>query len=98
MAHQLPIECRGERVDAEGTPFDENYVNFHRVYRKPVKGAKKWADRALNLWYVKPVKITGHSRTNMAYGVTEKCSVHQREYTPVYWGEDGKCYIGRIWK
>lgn len=100
MAHQLPKEARGERKYEDGRSFERNYVNFHRITRGPVKGSKMYVDDSSPLveWHVRPVRVTYHSRTNMAYGIEKKDYATHRFYRNVYWAEDGYCYTAKVWK
>ena len=77
--------------------YEKNYVNFHRVTWESVKGSRKYVDGQDREWYVRPVRITGHSRTNMAYGINKVDYATKRQYRNVYWAEDGFCYTAKVW-
>jgi len=93
---RLPKDVRVPNVDIQGREYDSNYVTFYQCKQKPFPGAKEWKeDNWTNkTWYVKAIPITGHSRTNMAYGVAHNSD--GSKWCNVYWAEDGQCYIGRL--
>lgn len=74
---------------------DINYVQIFRVSTKPLKGSIACLDTDKNLWYVKLIPDNGYSGTNMMYGKDR--TERGVRVTPVYWCENGRVYIGRIY-
>ena len=70
--------------DGAGDPsIPSNYQQFGRVCKPDAQGAirSNWS-RGGEPLYVKPIPLSGHSRTNMAYGLDGR----------VYLIHDGRCY------
>jgi hypothetical protein len=92
----------------DGSPIEGPYCNFFFCkgyaswevdggYTKLPKGYERDEELTARetrdiVWFTKPVPLTGHSRTNMAYGKTFKKDGHI--FVKVYWAEDGRVYAG----
>lgn len=70
----------------------ENYIYFGKVIprdkKKPINAIKTtytWRDTGESVFAI-PVKLNGHSRTNMAYG----------DKNQIYLYHDGQCYQAKI--
>lgn len=101
----------GEEGDAttEGNPIPKNYLVFVDLRDCPVVNTVERPDgqtvKIVRPEGVKPRKrlaISGHSRTNMAYGVRKEAYRHawdaeKTPYTPVFLAYDGFGYVGKIW-
>jgi hypothetical protein len=76
--------------DHIGNPYDQNFLTIYKASLKPI-GTKTLVSEG-RTWYLKPVKMVGHSRTNMIYGeLIHRAGV---QYRRVYWVEDAKVYMG----
>lgn len=88
------IRYTGERHDGER--IETNYCVPIRLYRKrPNKRARAvelmCRDGEKRTFYTLPEPISGHSRTNMAYGTT-KYHKDGSESSKTYWFENGCVY------
>ncbi len=85
---QMPIRDENNNLMPYAVDGKENYVIFGRVVKRGSvpSGAYKtrytWNDIGIYV-YAKPIKISGHSLTNMAYGEDGKAYLMYK----------GNCYV-----
>lgn len=86
---QLPVKAEDGSLMPYIEPEREQYVHFGRAVVGANEGTKgvvktryRWNDETPV--YAKPIPLSGHSRTNMAYGKDRR----------VYLMHDGACFIG----
>lgn len=81
----------------KGEPMPKHYCVFVRLRDCPVVRVRDDGVNIVEPKGVRGVPISGHSRSNMAYGTVRTDTFSGLRYTPVYWAEDGRVFVGRIW-
>lgn len=88
--------------DKEGDPIPDNYCVFMWLKDCPEVSRASWLETHKEYSIVSPEKcskiipVTGHSLTNMAYGVAKVSHVERLIKIPVYLAYDGECYTAVI--
>ena len=94
MDYYVPESARVQRTNFHGKLIDTCYIMPYQAFAKPTSGVNK--GRMGNRdWWFKAITVTGHSRTNMAYGILQRDG--ERYYRKIYWAEDGHCFTSRIY-
>jgi hypothetical protein len=85
-------EGDGHRPLRFGGRIRSNYFVPIRFFRKrPNKMAREMVASDGTIWFTLPERVTAHSRTNMAYGVTRQHKDGTRS-SKTYWAEDGSVF------